>query len=71
MLYRNITERIECFFEQEQKSALMITGARQVGKTYCIRKYAKRHFEYVIEIKFLEMPQAVALIEIASGSEDI
>ena len=57
MLYRSITERIEQFFEKEKKAALMVTGARQVGKTYCIREYAKQHFKYVIEINFLEMPQ--------------
>ena len=55
MLYRSITERIEQFFEKEKKAALMVTGARQVGKTYCIREYAKQHFKYVIEINFLEM----------------
>ena len=71
MLYRSITERIEHFFEQDDKAALMITGARQVGKTYCIREYAKQHFEYVIEINFLEMPQAAALFENACGSDDI
>ena len=37
----------------------MITGARQVGKTYCIREFAKENFPYVIEINFLEMPSAV------------
>ena len=63
MLYRSITERIEQFFKKEKKAALMVTGARQVGKTYCIREYAKQHFKYVIEINFLEMPQAVALFE--------
>ena len=71
MLYRSITERIEQFFEKEKKAALMVTGARQVGKTYCIREYAKQHFKYVIEINFLEMPQAVALFENATGSDDI
>ena len=55
MLYRSITERIEQFFEKEKKAALMVTGARQVGKTYCIREYAKQHFKYVIEINFLEI----------------
>ena len=71
MLYRSITERIEQFFEKEKKAALMVTGARQVGKTYCIREYAKQHFKYVIEINFLEIPQAVALFENATGSDDI
>ena len=44
MLYREIEEKIKDFFQTEKKSALMITGARQVGKTYCIREFAKENF---------------------------
>ena len=70
MLYRSITERIEQFLKKEKKAALMVTGPAG-RKTYCIREYAKQHFKYVIEINFLEMPQAVALFENATGSDDI
>lgn len=49
----------------------MITGARQVGKTYCIRSFAKTHFKNFLEINFLEMPQAVQLFKNASNSQDI
>ena len=48
-LYRAIKEDIDSFFMSNRKEALLITGARQVGKTFIIRKCAKRHFEYVIE----------------------
>ena len=71
MLYRNMKKKIEEFFLSEQKSALMITGARQVGKTFCIREYAKKNYKYVIEINFIEMPQAVQLFENAKNAEDI
>ena len=37
---KEIEEKIKDFFQTEKKSALMITGARQVGKTYCIRELA-------------------------------
>lgn len=71
VLYRNMKKKIEDFFLSEQKSALMITGARQVGKTFCIREYAKKNYKYVIEINFIEMPQAVQLFENAKNAEDI
>ncbi|MDB8710986.1 ATP-binding protein [Mediterraneibacter gnavus] len=71
MLDRTMEKKIEKFFKTEPKSALMITGARQVGKTYCIRQFARKHFESVIEINFLEMPQAITLFENARNSEDI
>lgn len=71
VLYRTIKKQIEKFFSSKQKTALMITGARQVGKTYCIRQYAKENYEYVIEINFIEMPQAVHLFENARNSEEL
>lgn len=71
MLKRRMQKEMECFFSTEQKSALMITGARQVGKTYLIREFAKEHFENVIEINFLENTEAVKLFENAKTSEDI
>ena len=71
MLYRVMKKKIEDFFRKEEKAALMVTGARQVGKTYCIREYAKEYYEYVIEINFIESPQAVQLFENARNSEDI
>lgn len=54
-----------------RKEALLITGARQVGKTFIIRKCAKKHFEYVIEINFIQRPDAIKLFENAKSSEDI
>lgn len=71
MLYREMTKKIADFFLKEQKSALMVTGARQVGKTTCIRDYAKENYRNVIEINFIEMPQAVPLFENAQNSADI
>ena len=47
MLYRVMKKKIEDFFSKEEKAALMVTGARQVGKTYCIREYAKENYEYL------------------------
>ena len=70
-LYRSIEEDIDDFFMSNRKEALLITGARQVGKTFIIRKCAKKHFDYVIEINFIERPDAVKLFENARSSEDI
>lgn len=34
------------------RKPLLVRGARQVGKTFCIRQFAKQHFENVLEINF-------------------
>lgn len=70
-MYRMIENRIQQFFEKIPNQALMITGARQVGKTYVIRKYAREHFEYVVEINFIENQDAIGLFENAKSSDDI
>ena len=70
-LYRGIEDNIEHFFASDKKEALLITGARQVGKTFIIRKCAKKCFEYVVEINFIEKAAAVKLFENARSSEDI
>lgn len=70
-LYRSVEMNIENFFASDRKEALLITGARQVGKTFIIRKCAKKCFEYVVEINFIEKPEAVKLFASARSSEDI
>lgn len=70
-MYRKIEDRIQTFFEKIPNQALLITGARQVGKTYVIRKYAREHFDYVVEINFIENQDAVGLFENARSSDDI
>ncbi len=43
--------------------ALLIDGARQVGKTYLIREFAKAHYKHVLEINFIEHPEAAAIFD--------
>ena len=52
------------------QSALLITGARQVGKTYTIRESGKI-FKSFVEINFIDHPEAVKIIENATNAEDI
>ncbi len=70
MIKRKIEKRIRDFFRQDKK-ALLITGARQVGKTYIIREVGKADFESFIEINFLENRAAQSLFENAKSSADI
>lgn len=57
MLFRKIDAFLDVFFHQNNK-ALLLTGARQVGKTFSIRQFAKRKFENFVEINFIESPEA-------------
>lgn len=70
MLKRKISSFIEHFYEV-RKGALLLTGARQIGKTYSIRQFAKDHFKSFIEINFVESPEAVEIFSNARSSADI
>lgn len=60
MINRKIYDYIREFFSREKK-ALLISGARQVGKTYAIRKVGKEIFDRVVELNFIEDPSLKAL----------
>ena len=69
MLNRKIDSYLKDYY-QKSSNALLITGARQVGKTYSIREFGKT-FKSFIEINFIENPDAVGLFKDAKGSADI
>ena len=60
MINRKAYHFLREFFSNE-KRALLVTGARQVGKTFAVRKIGKEAFEQVVEINFIEHPDAVEL----------
>lgn len=50
-----IQRTLDVFIEQHfanNMSALLLKGARQTGKTFAIRKYAKEHNMNLVEINF-------------------
>jgi predicted AAA+ superfamily ATPase len=62
-LKRSITNELEEWYETPSHKALLVTGARQVGKTFAIREFAREHYESVLEINFAETPSARAIFE--------
>ena len=69
MLQRQIESYLQAFFAKN-KNALLITGARQVGKTYTIRQFGKG-FKSFVEINFLENRQARALFKNFNSAKDL
>lgn len=69
MLKRKIDKYIKDYYETT-RNALLITGARQIGKTYSIRRFGKS-FKNFVEINFIETPEAVELFKGAKSSNDI
>jgi predicted AAA+ superfamily ATPase len=69
MLKRKIDNYIQDFYNNS-KNALLITGARQIGKTFSIREFGKK-FNSFIEINFIDNPQAIDVFKGAKNSSDI
>ena len=70
MLKRKIFKQIEHFYKTS-KGALLVTGARQIGKTYSVRTFAKSNFKSFVEINFIESPDAVGIFSNAKNCDDI
>lgn len=52
-------------WKAKKKNGLIVTGARQIGKTFIIRQFARENYLSIYELNFLENP---ALKDIFSGS---
>ena len=70
MIQRKVNQQLEQFYKNEKK-ALLVTGARQTGKTYSIRAFGKSHFTNYIEVNFIDNPDAIKLFSQAKNSDDI
>jgi len=63
MLNRNMMNRLIQWKNSQKKGALLIKGARQVGKTFIVREFAKAHYENFIEINFEKQPSVKKAFE--------
>ena len=71
MLQRKIYRQIEDFYSKRPGKALMIAGARQVGKTYIVEEFCKARDESFVKLDFIEDPQLVSLFSGAKNADDI
>lgn len=70
MLKRQIDSVLEKHYATTNK-ALLLTGARQTGKTYAIRKYAKNHGLQLVEINFVLQPETTDIPRGAGSVQEL
>lgn len=63
MLKRKIIKKLEAWKGTIANKALLIKGARQVGKTTVVRQFAKTNYKNFVEINFEQMPVAKQAFE--------
>ncbi len=71
-MYRKIKSKLNKRLKESNK-ALMITGARQVGKTYVIREFLKEEVceDYFVEFNLIENDVFKETIDNAKSSKDL
>lgn len=57
MLKRKIISKLEQWSKNHHQEALLIKGARQVGKTTTVREFARTHYKNIVEINFEQNPE--------------
>lgn len=70
MLKRKITAKLEAWKTIAREKALLIVGARQVGKSFAIREFGKANYARYIEINLFEDKRAREALSAASDAND-
>ena len=70
MILRKADEWIDCHFRNTKK-ALLLTGARQVGKTYAVRRAAERLGWHLVEMNFLLQPETINIVKGAGELKEV
>ena len=63
MLKRKIFSRLSEWHRNRGKECLLLTGARQVGKTFIVRAFGQAEYESFIEINFLKYPSLKSIFD--------
>ena len=68
MLRRKVTDKLINWKNNRDRKCLVLRGARQIGKTFSVRRFAEENFDVFVEINFLMQP---SLKDIFKGNLDI
>ena len=63
MLKRKIMDDLIRWKNEKERECLLLTGARQVGKTFIIREFAKQNYKNTIELNFATYPSLKKVFE--------
>ena len=70
-MYRKIERTLQEWKDTKGRKPLLITGARQTGKTYIIKKFGGSAFRSVIFIDFEKNPKSRTLFDTSLNPDDI
>lgn len=68
---RKIENELVSWFHANDREAILIDGARQVGKTYIVREFGREHFSNVVELNFVKDKSLKKIFENVANESDI
>ena len=71
MINRKIERELVAWHVAQSNEAVLIDGARQVGKTFIVREFGKRHFDNIIELNFLKNKHLRDIFKDVSNEADV
>ncbi|MDZ7641196.1 MAG: ATP-binding protein [Desulfurivibrio sp.] len=60
---------LDQWFKSPHRKPLVLRGARQVGKTWLVRDFARRHQLYLVELNFEKLPNLADLFSVNDPGE--
>ena len=61
MLERKIQEQLQEWKDRSNRKSLVVSGARQVGKTYAVERFGRECYPETIIVNFKETPSAASI----------
>ena len=71
MLKRKMYDTLLAWKNSDKKECLLVKGARQVGKTYLIRKFGEKEYDSFVEINFHEQKSLKIIFDGDKTAEEI
>lgn len=71
MLKRKMYDTLLAWKNSDKKECLLVKGARQVGKTYLIRKFGENEYDSFVEINFHEQKSLKVIFDGDKTAEEI
>ena len=71
MLKRKALEAFAKWKDQHARQALLVTGARQVGKTYLIERFTAENYPHVVKFDLIDQVDVLAAMNAAHSSREL
>lgn len=71
MLRRQVEKDLLDWKDNHSNQALLVTGARQVGKTYLVERFARENYESVVKFDLIDQRDVRDSLNAARSSQEL